>query len=200
VKVLVACEFSGIVRDAFRARGHDAWSCDLLPCEGDPTWHIQGDCLPVIYERDWDLLIAHPACTYMANSGARWLFEKPGRWGQLAAAAGFFRACLEARHIPKRAVENPQPHKWAMAMIGRPFDFKAQPWWFGERQKKGLCFWVHGLPPLIPDRMVGPPPPAGSEEAKVWEAVWREPPGPNQAHNRSRTLPGVGRAMAEQWG
>lgn len=197
-RVLVACEFSAVVRDAFRARGHDAWSCDLLPCEGEPAWHIQGDVLPLLAE-PWDLVIAHPPCTYVANSGARWLFEKPGRWEQLAAGTAFFRAFLDCR-APRIAVENPTPHKWATEQIGRKPDCRAQPWWFGDRQKKGLCLWLKNLPPLVPDQPVGPPPKAGTEEAKAWESVWREPPGPRQAHNRSRTFPGFARAMAEQWG
>lgn len=196
MRVLVACECSGRVRDAFRARGHDAWSCDLEPCEADPAWHIQGDALAVLSE-PWDILIAHPPCTYLTNAEARWLFEKPGRWAQLDEAAEFFLRFLNAEHIPKRAVENPWPHKWAVERIGKP-TFKTQPYEHGERQKKGLCWWLRGLPPLIPSAYVGPPP--VGEAAKQWESVWREPPGPNQARNRSRTLPGVAKAIAEQWG
>lgn len=198
MKVLVACEFSGIVRDAFRAQGHDAWSCDLLPCEGDPAWHIQGDVLAVLGD-GWDLMVAHPPCTYLANSGARWLFEKPGRWGQLYRAVRFFHAFMESP-VSKVAIENPWPHKWATEMIGRKPDQRVQPWMFGHKEKKGVCWWLKGLPPLLPTAVVGPPPKAGTDEAKVWEKVWRMPPGPDQAKNRSRSHPGMAMAMAEQWG
>ena len=196
-RVLVACEFSGIVRDAFQARGHDAMSCDYLPTER-PGPHHTGDVLALLGE-PWDLVIAHPPCTYLANSGARWLFEKPGRWGHLFEGVRFFRRFLECG-AERVAVENPWPHKWAVEMIGRKPDQRAQPWWFGDRQKKGLCLWLKGLPPLLPDQIVGPPPKAGTKEAKEWEGVWREPPGPHQARNRSRTFPGFARAMAAQWG
>lgn len=197
-RVLVACECSGRVREAFRARGHDAVSCDLLPDEQGSPYHVHGDVVPVLRE-PWALVIAHPPCTYLANSGARWLFEKPGRWGQLYDGVRFFRRFLEC-NVERVAVENPWPHKWAMEMIGRKPDQRAQPWWFGDRQKKGLCLWLKGLPPLLPDRVVGPPPKSGTEEAKTWESVWREPPGLDQARNRSRTFPGFARAMADQWG
>lgn len=197
-RVLVACEFSGRVRDAFRALGHDAWSCDLLPCEGDPRWHIQGDALEAAYGQPWDMMIAHPPCTFLTNAGARWLFEKPGRWQQLDEAAAFFNA-FDLAPIDRIAKENPWPHKWAAERIGWP-NAKMQPYEHGERQKKGICWWLKNLPPLLPSVMVGPPPDPGTEEAKAWEAVWREPPGPNQAKNRSRTLPGVAAAIATQWG
>ena len=189
---MIACEFSGIVRDAFRARGHDAWSCDLLPTEA-PGPHIEGDVLAVL-DDGWDMMIAHPPCTYLANSGARWLFEKPGRWAQLAEACAFFLKLLNAP-IPRIAVENPRPHKWATERIGRPY-FVTQPWEHGHPQRKATCFWLRGLPVLLPSRVCGPPP----DGDKAWESIWREPPGPNQARNRSRTYPGLAEAMANQWG
>lgn len=195
MRVLIACEFSGIVRDAFLARGHDAWSCDLLPTER-PGPHIQGDVLAILND-GWDLMVAHPPCTYLCNSGARWLFEHEGRWGKLDEACRFFRAFLESP-VPLVAVENPMPHKWATDRIGRHFDFAVQPWEYGDKQKKTTCFWVKGLPYLMPTSIVGPPP--TGEAAKEWESVWRENPGPDQARNRSRTFPGIARAMAEQWG
>ena len=194
MRVLVACEFSGVVRDAFAARGHEAWSCDLLPTER-PGNHIQGDALALL-DGSWDLVIAHPPCTYLANSGARWLFEQEGRWPKLEDACAFFRAFLDA--APKVAVENPLPHKWATERVGR-YAFKVQPWEHGHRQKKTTCFWTRGLPPLLPTVVVGPPPKAGTPEAKEWEACWREPPGPDQAKNLSRTFQGIANAMAEQW-
>lgn len=198
VRVLVGCECSGVVREAFRARGHDAWSCDLLPAEDGSPFHLHGDVLAHL-GGGWDLGIFHPPCQYIANSGARWLFEKPGRWAHLYEAVQFFRALLQSP-IPRVAVENSQPHKWGQEMIGRKYDQKVQPWWFGDKQKKGLCLWLRGLPPLVPDCNVGPPPTSGTEEAKAWESVWRMAPGPQQAANRARTFPGFARAMAEQWG
>ena len=145
----------------------------------------------------WDLGIFHPPCTYLTNAGARWLFEKPGRWQLLDEAIAFFNACGEG--IPKVAKENPWPHKWALERIGWP-TCKMQPYEHGERQKKGICWWLKNLPPLLPSAMVGPPPDPGTAEAKALEAVWREPPGPMQKINRSRTLPGVAKALAWQWG
>lgn len=202
-RVLIACEFSGVVRDAFRARGHEAWSCDLLPCERNEWWHIQDDVRNVLDSRSgwgsWDLMIAHPPCTYLANSGARWLFEKEGRWDQLDDGAKFFRSLLNAK-VDRIAVENPTPHKWAVERIGRSYDCRIQPWEHGDRQKKGTCFWLKNLPIIKPSNIVGPPPKAGTEECKAWEGVWREPPGPMQAHNRSRTFEGIARALADQWG
>lgn len=195
MRVLVACEFSGTVRDAFAARGHDAWSCDLLPTER-PGNHIQGDVLEVINE-GWDLMIAHPPCTYLANSGCRWLFEKEGRWQQLADGVSFFLALFNAP-IPRIAIENPTPHKWAAERIGSKYHQRVQPWEFGEPQKKGICLWLKNLPPLIATDIQYPP--TNPELAKEWEKVWREPPGKDQAKNRSKFFPSVAKAMAEQWG
>jgi len=196
MRVLIACEFSGTVRDAFRALGHDAVSCDLLPTE-KPGPHMVGDAVSLLGD-GWDMLIAHPPCTYLANSGARWLFEQEGRWAKLDEGVALFRAFLNAP-IPRIAIENPMPHKWATERIGRRYDFRVQPWEHGDKQKKTTCFWTKGLPPLLPSVMVGPPP-SDPDEAKAWESVWREPPGPMQAHNRSRTFTGIAAAMASQWG
>ncbi len=196
MKVLIACEFSGIVRDAFAAKGHDAWSCDLLPTER-PGNHIQGDVLEILGD-GWDLMVAHPPCTYLANSGARWLFEKEGRWNQLNDAAHFFKALMKAP-IPKIAIENPLPHKWATERIGEKYNQRVQPWQFGDRQKKGICLWLKNLPPLLSTLIEYPPTP-GSDDARQWESVWREPPGKDQAKNRSRTFQGIASAMADQWG
>lgn len=194
-KVLIACEFSGIVRDAFSNRGHDAISCDLLPTEREGK-HYQDDVLKHLDE-DWDLMIAHPPCTFIANSGARWLFEKEDRWAKLAEATKFFRNLLDAP-IDKIAVENPIPHKWGLEQIGRKYDQRIQPWQFGEKQKKGTCFWLKNLPKLIPTKVLELPKDKG--ELKKWEAVWREAPGKDQWKNRSRTFQGIADAMADQWG
>ena len=193
MKVLVACEFSGIVRDAFIARGHDAWSCDILPTE-KPGPHIQGDVLEILND-GWDLMIAHPPCTYLTNSGVRWLFEKEGRWGQLNDGVSFFNKLRNA-DIPKKCIENPVPHKWALERIGIKYNCKIHPWEFGHKQKKTTCLWLMGLSPLMPTCIVGPPP----KGDKSWESIWRCPPGPEQKKIRSRTFPGIAQAMANQWG
>lgn len=185
MRVLVVCEFSGRTRDAFLALGHDAVSCDLLPTEA-PGPHIQGDVRAVLQER-WDLVIAHPPCTYLANSGVRWRVERQ-EWDQVAAAADFFRVCLDA-NASRVAVENPVMHKHAG--IRRP-DFTVQPWQFGDPERKRTCFWTRGLPPLVPE-ITTPPDNLGA-------SVHREPPGPDRWKNRSRTFHGIARAMAEQWG
>lgn len=196
MKVLVACEESQTVCKAFRSRGHEAYSNDIIECSGGhPEWHLQMDALEAVKLMDWDLMIAHPPCTYIANSGARWLFEKPGRWDELDAACSFFKSLLDSP-IPKKCVENPIPHKWGMERIGTKYHCRVQPWEFGDRQKKATCLWLTNLPPLMPTRIVGPPP----KGDKTWEAVWRCPPGPDQKKIRSRTFPGIANAMAQQWG
>jgi len=186
MKVLVACEFSGVVREAFARRGHDAWSCDFLPTEIAGK-HIQGDVLGVL-GNGWDLMIAHPPCTYLANSGARWLFEKEGRWEKLKEASGFFNQLLNA-DIPKIAVENPYMHHWARQLI-RKYDHTVQPWWFGDGEVKATCWWLKNLPPLM----------ATVVSAGRIPRVHHEPPSSGQAKNRSRTYKGMAEAMASQWG
>lgn len=188
MRVLVACEYSGRVRDAFIARGHDAVSCDLEPTEV-PGPHIQGDVLPLLRE-PWDLVIAHPPCDYLANSGVRWRVERQ-EWEEVAAAAAFFLACLNA-NAPRVAVENPVMHGYGQDHIGRGPDFTVHPWHFGDPEAKRTCFWTRGLPPLVPEMTTMPD--------GVGHSVHREPPGPNRKRNRSRTFPGIARAMAGQWG
>lgn len=183
--ILVACEFSGVVRDAFRARGHDAVSCDLLPSER-PGPHHQGDVLPLLRLR-WDMVIAHPPCTRLCNSGVRWLHER-NLWAEMDEACRFFIACLSAA-VPRVAVENPVMHRYARELIGRP-DFAIQPWEHGHPETKRTCWWTRGLPPLRPSRVVD------GRAARVH----RTAPGPDRWRERSRTLPGVAAAMADQWG
>ena len=144
MKVLVACEYSGRVRDAFRARGHDAWSCDLLPCEADPRWHVQGDVLPLL-KQDWDLLIAHPPCTDLAVSGARHFAAKQ-KDGRQQRALDFVRLLLDAP-IPRIALEN--PISIISSKIRKP-DQIVHPWWFGHMEQKATCLWLKGLPVLEP--------------------------------------------------
>ena len=187
MKVLVACEFSGIVRDAFLERGHDAISCDLLPTER-PGPHIQGDVRPLLRER-WDLVIAHPPCTYLANSGVRWLHERPERWREMEGAAQFFLACLQANGRMV-AVENPTMHKYALSIVGRAPNCAVQPYEFGHQESKRTCFWTRGLPPLMP---------TGIMQVRN-QTVHRESPGPDRWKKRSLTFPGIAAAMADQWG
>ena len=186
MRVLVACEFSGIVREAFRARGHDAWSCDLLPSE-QPGPHIQGDVRALLCG-DWDMMIAHPPCTRLCNSGVSWL-AKRNLWGEMEEAAVFFKELLDCR-IPIVAIENPIPHKYALAIIGRKYDQVIQPWHFGHGETKATCLWLRGLPLLQPTAIV---------DGRVQRSHW-ESPGPDRWKNRSRTYTGIAQAMAEQWG
>ena len=197
MKVLIACEFSGVVRDAFRALGHDAWSCDLLESESDQSYHIQGDVLNELQPGRWDLMIAHPPCTRLANSGVRWLHER-NLWDDLDAACEFYLKFREAP-VPLKAIENPVMHKHAIARIGSIKRHIVQPWWFGDKAFKATGFELHGLSPLKPTNRLTTPLP-GTEEHKKWSSVHREPPGPNRWKNRSRTFPGIALAMAQQWG
>jgi hypothetical protein len=183
MKVLVACEFSGIVRDAFAALGHDAWSCDLLPTER-PGNHIMGDVLGILGD-GWDLMIAHPPCTHLAVSGARWFREKRAD-GRQQEAIDFFMALVNAP-IDKIAVENPV---CIMSRIYRKPDQIIQPWQFGHGETKATCLWLKGLPLLQPSNVV---------DGRA-HRVHLCPPGPGRWAERSRTFPGIAAAMAEQWG
>lgn len=200
IRVLVACEFSGIVRDAFRVKGYDAWSCDLLPCERNNQYHLIGDVRKYL-NRDWNLLIAHPPCTYLCNSGARWLYRPDGhkrqdRWNAMREAARFFRQMLDAP-VPHIAVENPVMHGHARKMIGTVYSQIIQPWQFGHRETKATCLWLKGLRLLVPTDVVGPPP--RNAARRTWNRVHRCSPGPERWRERSRTLSGVADAMT-QWG
>jgi len=181
MRVLVACEFSGAVREAFRARGHDAWSCDLLETE-IPGQHIVGDVLGVIGD-GWDLMIAHPPCTHLAVSGARWWKDKAQ---EQADALEFVRA-LMAAHIDRIALENPISK--ISSAIRKP-DQIVQPWQYGHGETKATCLWLKGLPRLQPTDVVE------GREPKVHHMA----PGPNRWRERSRTYAGIAKAMAQQWG
>lgn len=185
MKVLIACEFSGIVRDAFRARGHDAWSCDLLPTEREGQ-HIQDDILEIL-DNNWDLMIAHPPCTRICNSGVRWLAERD-LWDDMDKACEFFNA-LKNAPIDKICIENPIPHKYAVAKIGR-YDQIIQPWQFGHGETKATCLWLKNLPKLKPTNIVS------GREARIHKM----PPSKNRGKLRSITCQGYANAMAEQWG
>lgn len=181
MRVLVACEFSGIVRDAFLNRGHHAMSCDLLPTES-PGPHYQGDVRKVLND-GWDLMIAHPPCTYLAVSGARWFKQ---RQHEQAEALDFVKLLLNAP-IPRIALENPV--SVISTRIRRP-DQIIQPWMFGHPETKATCLWLKNLPSLKPTNIV-----EGREGR-----VWKETPSPDRWKNRSRTLKGIAEAMADQWG
>lgn len=181
MKVLVACEFSGAVRDAFISRGHDAVSCDLLPTE-KPGPHIVGDVLGVLGE-GWDLMIAHPPCTHLAVSGARWFKEKRN---EQDAALSFVARLLDCS-IARIALENPV--SIISSRIRKP-DQIVQPWQFGHGETKATCFWLKNLTKLKPTNIVD-----GREHR-----VHRMPPGPERWKERSRTFPGIAAAMADQWG
>lgn len=195
MRVLVACEISGIVRDAFRDAGHDAWSCDLQ--SNANRWHIQGDARDVIRD-GWDLMIAHPPCTYLSNSGVHWLHRRPGRWKLMREGAEFFRAMLDAE-IPRKSVENPIIHKYALEIIGRRCDQIIQPHWFGDPESKATCLWLHRLPLLVPTNRL-PMPDCGHWQNQCPGGQNKLPPSPDRAAIRSKTYPGIARAMAEQWG
>lgn len=188
MKVLVACEFSGVVRDAFIERGHDAWSCDLLPSDSDRGPHIQGDVLDIL-GNGWDMMIAHPPCTYLANSGVSWLHKQPERWQKMFEGAIFFKRLLRA-DIPRICVENPIMHKYAVEIIGRRQDQAIQPWMFGHPESKATCLWLKNLKPLLPTKVM----------TVREQRLHRLPPSPERAQERSRTFPGIAAAMAEQWG
>jgi len=197
MRVLVACEYSGVVRRAFAALGHDAWSCDLLPSEDRSNKHIIGDARDLLND-GWDLLmVAHPPCTRLCNSGVRWLsVPPPGRtledmWAELDEAAALFSAFWNAP-IPRVCVENPVMHKHAKARIAnyQEFSQSVQPWQFGHGECKRTCFWLRGLPKLVPTNVV-----EGREQR-----IHLQPPGPDRWKERSRFFPGIAKAMAEQWG
>lgn len=194
MRVLINCEFTGRVRNAFAALGHDAWSCDLLPSE-TPGNHIQADFRSVIQD-SWDFVGYHYECRVMANSGVRWLYEKPGRWEELDQAAEIFNLTL--RDTRPGYSENSQMHKHAVERIDRPKDQIIQPWYHGDPFFKKTYLWLRGIDPLEDsNRLI--PPKKGTQEYKRWSAVWYESPGKDRWKNRSRTYPGVAKAIAFQW-
>jgi hypothetical protein len=187
MKVLVACECSGRVKTAFRNKGHDAWSCDLKPSEiPDDQYHIQDDVLKHL-DDGWDLMIAHPDCTRICNSGVRWLAER-NLWKEMYDACNFFND-LQFANIDRISLENPIPHKYARALIGE-YKQIIQPWMFGHGETKATCLWLKNLQLLKPTNIVP------GREGKVW----RMPPSKHRKADRARTYQGIANAMAEQWG
>lgn len=210
MRVLIGCEFSGTVRRAFAALGHDAWSCDLLPAEDRSNKHLLGDVRDFL-DMGWDLLaVFHPPCTRLCLSGLRWLHEPPpGRtkaemWADLEAGAALFSDLWNAP-IPRVCLENPKMHRHAKERI-RGYEDPAQivqPWQFGEPLFKGVGLYLRGLPPLIPTAPLTPPAP-GTPEHVAWSRVHRASGWGARAATRwaerSRFFPGIAAAMAEQWG
>lgn len=202
MRVLIACEFSGVVREAFRKLGHDAWSCDLLPAEDGSEFHIKDDVLwhlDYTYGNDylgWDLMIAHPPCTYLSNSGVHWLHRQEGRWEKMREGAEFFKSLMNAP-IDRIAIENPVMHKYALEIIGRKHDQTIQPFQFGHPESKRTCLWLKNLTPLQSTNILvknGPwnnQTPSGQNKLGPSEDRWKL---------RSVTYQGIADAMAEQWG
>jgi len=197
MKILVACEYSGRTRDAFAALGHEAWSCDLLPTE-IPGNHYRGDVRDIL-SNDWDLLIAHPPCTYLANAGLHYLKTKPERVRQLEDAFEFVLSLWNSP-INQICIENPVG--WLNTHWRKPSQ-KIQPYYFGEKELKTTCLWLKNLPPLWFTGVTEKPKPNGYVVRKSGKAIgkkynyyWRQS---KSAHDRSRTFNGIARAMAEQW-
>lgn len=202
MRVLIACEFSGIVREAFRARGHDAWSCDLIETE-IPGQHLIMDndmhLKDTVYSSKWDLLIAHPPCTRLCNS-VWWYIVKHGLHEEVRQAAIFFNMLLNAP-VKRKALENPIMNREAKKYIRRQ-DQIVQPYNFGENASKATCLWVEGLPRLV---NTGYYPPRIANGKKRWgnqtDGGWnRLPPDEDRGKDRSRTFYGIAAAMAAQWG
>lgn len=192
LRVLVACEYSGVVRDAFRRRGHAAWSCDILPSESSSGYHIQGDVLDILH-RGWDLMIAHPPCTHLAVSGARWFKYKQK---EQAEALEFVQKLMDApiKHI---ALENPV--SVISSRIRKP-DQIVQPWMFGDPFTKTTCLWLKNLPLLEPTNIVDRGERHVTKSGRSLPAWHNLPPSEDRGKIRSRTFPGFAEAMAEQWG
>jgi len=195
MKILVACEYSGRVRDAFIAAGHDAMSCDILPTDVDGP-HYQGDVFDLDLTQ-FDMMIAHPPCTYLTNAGVTWLHKDPTRWDKLDDGAAFFKALLDAP-IPRICIENPIMHKYAKERIGEVKQSQVvQPWMFGHMEQKATCLWLKGLPLLQPTNNVK------DEMMKLPDRERQRlhylPPSPNRWKLRSTTYQGIADAMADQW-
>ena len=196
MKVLVACEYSGRVRDAFIKHGHDAMSCDILPTDVEGP-HYQGDVRDIIND-GWDLMIAHPPCTYLTNSGVTWLHKDPSRWAKLDEGAAFFKMLLEAP-VERIAVENPIMHKYAKERIGGVKQSQVvQPWMFGHMEQKATCLWLKGLPLLKPTKDVKTEMMALPDSER--QRLHYLPPSKDRWKKRSETFQGIADAMAEQWG
>jgi hypothetical protein len=185
MRVIVGCEFSQIVTKAFRNKGHDAFSCDYLPTEGNPAWHFQEDIFEVLKREKFDLGIFHPQCTYLAVSGAKWMNIEWRQEAQLSTL--FFVKALWKFPIDRIAIENPVGK---LSSLWRSPDQIIEPYHFGDPHKKSTCLWLKNLPPLQKTNDLG-----GGQQT-----CWKEPPSTERQKNRSRTYKGIANAMAEQWG
>lgn len=200
MNVLVACECSGVVRDAFMAKGHNAWSCDLQPADDGGLFHFTGCAIDALKAEKWDLIIAHPPCTYFANSGLHYLKTKPGRKKQLEDAFIFLQEIWNS-DCSRIAIENPTG--WLNTNWKKPTQI-IQPYMFGHKELKTTCLWLKGLDPLVESNNVGKPEPigyvirkTGRNAGKKYNYYWRQ--GKN-AKQRSKTFQGIADAMADQWG
>lgn len=207
MKILVGCEYSARVRDAFRAKGHDAWSCDLRECDGDASFHIQGDAIEAAHSDDWDMLIAHPYCTFNTLAGIRWMYHPedthlpaserrrhpnyPRRMLDFLDGVAFFNK-LRIAPARMKCLENSIPHGLAMAQIGR-YTQIVQPWMFGEPYTKGAALWLDNPPPLVSTHKK-------TDYEKIEAACHNASPGPGREKERSRTYQSIANAMADQWG
>jgi hypothetical protein len=198
MKMLVAFERSGVVREAFRARGHDAWSCDLVEAEDGSFFHYIMNAYEVSWwPQHWDLVIAHPPCQYLANSGVRWLKDNPRRKYLMEEAAGWFWNLLQ---LPtKYCIENPVPHKYAVEIMGRKYDQTIQPYQFGHPESKRTCLWLKGLPRLRATKILERPP-CGYWDNQTPSGQNKLGPSDERSQMRARTYTGIAKAMAEQWG
>lgn len=204
MKILVACEMSGEIRGRLRRLGFDAFSCDLLPAlDGETKHHYQGDVQDILYE-DWDALISHPPCDFLANSGVTWLYKKTKsgnkikdlkRWKNMREGAKFFKLFLDSK-IKFKLIENPIPHKYALEIIGRKYDQIVQPYMFGHMEQKATCFWLEGFPKLVETNNV---------KEKMMKLSKKErqrlhylPPSPTRKMERSKTFPGIAEAIVSQ--
>jgi len=197
MKVLVACEYSGRVRDAFIKRGHDAMSCDLLPTES-PGPHYQGDVRDILGD-GWDLMVAHPPCTYLCNPGVAWNARRPERWALTAIAEEFFMQLAQAK-IKRTAIENPVG---IMSTRWRKPDQVINPWQFGDEAHKPTCLWLSGLPPLTPTKIVGRGKfyiKSNGARMSVWSHRQSGTNKERRARIASTTFKGIAAAMAKQWG
>ena len=191
MRVLIACEESGRVRDAFRKLGHDAYSCDILPNES--KYHIQDDVMKHL-DKGWDLMIAHPPCTYLCNSGVSWLHKDESRWDKLKDGSNFFMS-LHDYDIPKICVENPIPHKHGKLP---KYTQIIQPYEFGHMERKSTCLWLKNLPKLTPTNNVKDE--MDKLPKKEQQRIHYMSPGKNRSMERSKTFTGIANAMADQWG
>jgi len=195
MKVLIACEFSGIVREAFRKKGHNVWSCDFLQTK-IPGKHYQCDISEVLYD-DWDMIIAHPPCTYLANSGVMWLHRDQSRWEKLDEGCDFFNIFLD-HPCKKIAIENPVPHKYAlMRLKGRKYTQIIQPYMFGHAESKKTCLWLKGLPKLKESNNVKHI--YDSLPKNEGQRIHYMPPSKDRGLLRSITYQGIADGMANQW-